>query len=136
MKNKLLKILCVLILACSLYACKDEEIEQNETNETNETIKLVSDETKKVYLDNTTYHVYYYDKNGKITGYEQYVQYDYGVTASYRYSDIYEQYQQDENVEEIEAIGKYIKIKYKESKFNNMSLDSIKEDVSAYKEIY
>ena len=134
MKNKILKIIIVLLLSVGLYSCEENEV-VNETNETEE-LNLRTDETKKVYLDNTTYHVYYFDKNKKITGYEQYVQFDYGVTASYIYSDIVEEYQKDENVDEIKPVGKYIKIKYKESKFNNMTLDSIEEDVSTYKEIY
>ena len=133
MKNKVLKVLLILLLAIGLYSCKKTET-VNETNETDD-LKLVSDETKKVYLDNSTYHVYYYE-NDKITGYEQYVKYDYGVTASYIYGDIVDEYKKDEEVEEISPVGKYIKIKYKESKYKDKTLDSIKEDVSAYEEIF
>ena len=137
MKKKIIITFLIVLLSISLYGCEDELIDNNETNSTNQTeeLKLFSDDTKKVYLDNTTYHVYYYDLNGKITGYEQYVQYDYGVTASYIYGDIVEEYQKDTNVDEISPVGNYIKIKYKESKYNSWTLDSIKEDTDTYKEI-
>ena len=137
MKKKIIITFLIVLLSISLYGCEDELIDNNETNSTNQTeeLKLFSDDTKKVYLDNTTYHVYYYDLNGKITGYEQYVQYDYGVTASYIYGDIVEEYQKDTNVDEISPVGNYIKIKYKESKYKSWTLDSIKEDTDTYKEI-
>ncbi len=137
MKKKIFITILIVLLSIGLYGCEDELIDNNETNSTNQTeeLKLFSDDTKKVYLDNTTYHVYYYDLNGKITGYEQYVQYDYGVTASYIYGDIVEEYQKDTNVDEISPVGNYIKIKYKESKYNSWTLDSIKEDTDTYKEI-
>ncbi len=139
MKKKFIKILLLIILSLNLYACDNDD---NQTNETNQTIQpanvlnLKSDDTRKVYLDNSTYHVYYYDKNNKITGYEQYVKYDYGVTASYIYGDIVEEYKKDADVDEISPVENYIKIKYKESKFKDLTLDSIKEEVSMYKEIY
>ena len=133
--KKVLGILLIVLLSLSLYACDSDET--NETNETNETSKLDlrSDDTKKVYLDNTTYHVYYY-KDDKITGYEQYIKYNYDVTASYIYGDIVEEYQKDENVDEINPVENYIRIKYKESKYNKWTLESIKEDTVAYKEVY
>ena len=135
MKNKLFKIFIILIISISLFACKKDDV-VNETNQTEEKLDLHTDETKKVYLDNSTYHVYYFDENKKIIGYEQYVEYDYGVTASYIYGDIVEEYQKDSNVDEISPVGKYIKIKYKDSKYNGWTLDSIKEDISTYEEIF
>lgn len=135
MKNKIFKIFIILIISFSLFACKNDEV-VNETNQTEEKLDLHSDETKKVYLDNSTYHVYYFDKNENIIGYEQYVEYDYGVTASYIYGDIVEEYQKDSNVDEINPVGKYIKIKYKDSKYNGWTLDSIKKDVSTYDQVY
>jgi len=135
MKKKIILLLLLVFLSFSLYGCEEEIQETNETNQT-QGLNLTSDETKKVYLDNTTYHVYYFDKDGKITGYEQYVQYDYGVTASYIYGDIVEEYQKDSDVDNISPVENYIKIKYKESKYNKWTLDSIKEEVSTYKEVY
>jgi ABC-type Fe3+-hydroxamate transport system substrate-binding protein len=136
MKNKVIKLLVIVFVLFSLCSCKKEEV-VNETNTTNETdtLKLTTDETKKVYLDNSTYHVYYFNGNN-ITGYEQYVKYDYGVTASYIYGDIVEEYKKDSDVDEISPVGNYIKIKYKESKYGSWTLDSIKEDVSTYEAIY
>ena len=139
MKKKLFLIFLLVLVSFNLFGCeKNNKKDTNETNETNKTeeLNLKSDDTKKVYLDNTTYHVYYYDKDGKITGYEQYIQYEYGVTASYIYGDIVEEYKKDSNVDDISPVGSYIKIKYKESKYNKWTLESIKEEVSTYKEIY
>ena len=135
MKKKIISILLIVLLSLNLYACDNEEV-VNETNQTGIIAELKSDDTKKVYLDNNTYHVYYYDKNDKIIGYEQYIKYDYGVTASYIYGDIVEEYNKDSNVEEIEPVENYIKIKYKESKFKDATLDSIKDEISVYKEVY
>ena len=134
MKKKIISIIFIVLLSFNLYAC-DNEDELNETNQTGIVATLKSDDSKKVYLDNSTYHVYYYDKDNKITGYEQYVKYDYGVTASYVYGDIVEEYQKDSDVDEIEPVENYIKIKYKESKYKGLTLESIKEEVSMYKEI-
>ena len=137
MNKRIIKLLLIVFVLFSLCSCKNDEV-VNETNTTNETggLKLSSDDTKKVYLDNSTYHVYYHDKDGNITGYEQYVKYDYGVTASYIYGDIVEEYKKDSDVEEITPVDNYIKIKYKESKYGSWTLDSIKEDVSNYEPIY
>ena len=136
MKKKLLTLLLISIISLNLCACDNSNETVNETNQTGIVATLKSDDTKKVYLENSTYHVYYYNKEGKITGYEQYVKYDYGVTASYIYGDIVEEYKKDENVEEIKPVENYIKIKYKESKFKDLTLDDLSDLVETYEEIY
>lgn len=87
-------------------------------------IDLYSDDTKMVFTVSDTVSGVYYHDGEKITGYEVYAKYDtpaLAEAAKLTYDD------SDENIESMTVKGNYLVVKYKESEYENQSLEELKQ---------
>lgn len=122
----------------------DDETENNTTaavsteNNSTETVsksnplKLYSDDTKIVFLEDDTYMVFTYSGN-EITGYTAYVLFDSAAEAQIALAEYNED--PDEDVKSIQANGSTVVLEYDESVYEGLTVDMIKLAYSYLEEV-
>ena len=143
MKKKFLFFLLIISFVITLSGCSksEEEVLEDLNNEidkieeksnSEDDIELYSDDTKIVFATENGMIVFYYEDD-RITAYHAYLNYNDSTTAKYALDIL--KMSNDETIENAYVKGKYVVLEYKESEYENMSLEDVKLTYSYLKEI-
>ena len=123
--KKILSFLLVVILLISFTGCINSKKNNSSSNtiedKTND-LELYSDDTKYVFQNDNTIHVFYYEDD-IITGYTSYVDYKSEELAKYAYDAL-----EEDNVKDTKNYyvkGKYLVFEWNESEYSSLTVSNL-----------
>ena len=132
--KKIFSILLISVLLIGLTGCINNDKNNSSytgTDSTND-LGLYSDDTKYVFLNDNTIHVFYYEDN-TITAYHVYVNYEEEELAKYAYDAVTKE--TTDTVEKYYVKGKYLVFEYKESEYMDLEPSKLEKTYAYMKKI-
>lgn len=132
--KKIFSILLISVLLIGLTGCinNDKNNSSYTGSDSTNDLGLYSDDTKYVFLNDNTIHVFYYEDDA-ITAYHVYVNYEEEELAKYAYDAVTQDMK--EEIDKYYVKGKYLVFEYKESAYSDLELSKLDKTYAYMKKI-
>ena len=124
----ILMIFCFITVGCK----KEQNTLPKDVTPIDGELEAFSDDTKIVFKDNNSTHIFYYDKD-IITSHITYIDYATNAIAQAAYEAT--KLNSNSMVKRAYVNGKYLVFEWKESEYNNMTVEKIRLSYSNMKEL-